>query len=120
MPVPGPLAGPESRPEAGPIPDPGPVPGPEPLPDEHEPPPEPAPGDRTRTIYLAGTIPPEVWNRLGTKIIPRLKQGSGLKVGVEFSVTVDGGSAAGLVREFRQIIDDLGLAGKIRIEENNT
>jgi hypothetical protein len=78
------------------------------------------PGDRARTICLAGTIPPEVWNRLGTKIIPRLKQDSGLKVGVEFSVTVDGGSTAGLVRELRQIIDDLGLADKIRIEENNT
>ncbi|MGQ9824615.1 MAG: hypothetical protein ACUVSK_06400 [Desulfotomaculales bacterium] len=43
-----------------------------------------------------------------------------MKVGVEFSVTVDGGSAAGLVRELRQVIDDLGLADKMRIEENNT
>ena len=121
VPVPGPPAGPESRPEAGPIPDPGsgsgPGPGPRPLPDEPEPRPEPAPGDRTRAICLAGTIPPEVWNRLGTKIIPKLKQGSDLKVGVEFSVAIDSSSAGSLVRELRQILDELGLADKVQIRE---
>ncbi len=118
--VPGPPAGPESRPESGPKPGPGsgsePGLGPEPYPDEPEPQPEPEPGARTRAICLAGTIPPEVWNRLGTKIIPRLKQGFDLKVGVEFSVTIDSSSAGSLVRELRQILDDLGLTDKVRIE----
>jgi len=36
-----------------------------------------------------GAVPPEVWNRLGTKILPKLRSGSDLKVVIEFSVTVN-------------------------------
>jgi hypothetical protein len=61
-------------------------------------------------------VPPEIWNRLGTKIIPKLKSGSNLKIGVDFSVTVDAGSARGLESDLRQILEDLGLKGKINIE----
>ena len=45
---------------------------------------EPAPGAQTRTLRLIGTVPPEIWNRLGTKIIPKLKSGADLKIGVIF------------------------------------
>jgi len=45
---------------------------------------EPAPGTQTRTLCLIGTMPPEIWNRLGTKIIPKLKSGADLKIGVIF------------------------------------
>jgi len=33
---------------------------------------------------LAGPIPSEVWNRLGMKILPKLRSGSDLKVDVDF------------------------------------
>src|SRR5712692_2040956 len=75
-------------PAAEPTPGPtgGPAPGGEPLPPELTPagPTEQA----TRTLRLVGAVPPELWNRLGTKILPKLRAGSDLKVGVEFSVTV--------------------------------
>ena len=45
---------------------------------------EPKPGIQTRTLHLIGTVPPEIWNRLGTKIIPKLKSGADLKIGVDF------------------------------------
>jgi hypothetical protein len=79
---------------------------------------EPSPGTQTRTLRLVGTVPPEIWNRLGTKIIPKLKSGSDLKIGVDFSVTVNAESARGLESDLRQIIEDLGLGSKIRIEKS--
>lgn len=42
----------------------------------------------TRKLHLSGTIPPEVWNRLGTKLLPKLRSGMDLKVGIDFSVTL--------------------------------
>jgi hypothetical protein len=65
---------------------------------------------------LVGTVPPEIWNRLGTKIIPKLKSGADLKIGVDFSVTVNAESARGIESDLRQILEDLGLKEKIQIE----
>ncbi|MGA2464000.1 MAG: DUF499 domain-containing protein [Thermodesulfobacteriota bacterium] len=79
---------------------------------------EPSPGTQTRTLRLVGTVPPEIWNRLGTKIIPKLKSGSDLKIGVDFSVTINAESARGLESDLRQIIEDLGLRDKIKIEKS--
>ncbi len=68
------------------------------------------------TIRLSGQVPPELWNRLGTKIIPKLKSGGGeFTVGVEFSLTVTSTSADGIERELKQILDDLGLGGDLKI-----
>ena len=50
--------------------------------------PEPTPGDQKATLRLVGTVPPEVWNRLGTKVLPKLRSGDDLCVGIEFSVSV--------------------------------
>ena len=75
------------------------------------------PGIQTRTLRLVGTVPPEIWNRLGTKIIPKLKAGSDLKIGVDFSVSVNAESARGLESDLRQILEDLGRKGKIQIEQ---
>ena len=73
------------------------------------------PGSQTRTLRLVGTVPSEVWNRIGTKLIPKLRSGADLKIGVEFSVTVDGTLSEHLEREIRQILEDLGLTDKIKI-----
>jgi hypothetical protein len=77
---------------------------------------EPSPGTQTRTLRLVGTVPPEIWNRLGTKIIPKLKSGTDLKIGVDFSVTVSAQSARSVESDLRQILQDLGLNEKINIE----
>lgn len=70
---------------------------------------------KTKTLRLVGDIPPEIWNRLGTKLIPKLRSGSELKIGVEFTVTIDIQTARSFEAEIEQVLQDLGLTGKIRI-----
>jgi hypothetical protein len=102
---------PQLKPGSGPEPGAGPSPEPEPAPT-----PTPTPEPQTKTLRLVGTLPPELWNRLGTKILPKLKAGADLSVGVEFSVVVNSEAAKALETELRQILDDLGLTGKFSIE----
>ncbi|MFN3483913.1 MAG: DUF499 domain-containing protein [Planctomycetota bacterium] len=84
---------------------------------EPEPGSKPLPGVQMKTIRLVGTVPPELWNRLGTKVLPKLRSGSEFRVGVELSVTVNRDVAPSLERDLRQILDDLGLADKLQIRE---
>ncbi len=63
-----------------------------------------------------GQRPPEVWNRLGTKILPKLRSGSDLKIGLDFAVTVSADAASALAIELRQILQELGLADAVKVE----
>jgi hypothetical protein len=78
--------------------------------------PEPAPALKARTFRIHGDVPPEIWNRLGTKILPKLRSGADLKIGIEFSVTVNTKLEKSFESEIRQIIDDLGLTERLKIE----
>ncbi|MDA8325934.1 MAG: DUF499 domain-containing protein, partial [Nitrospiraceae bacterium] len=69
------------------------------------------------TIHLIGTIPPELWNRFGTKVLPKLRSGADLQVGINFKITLSDGQGKNIKAELKQILDDLGLADKVRIEE---
>ncbi|MGH8575383.1 MAG: DUF499 domain-containing protein, partial [Gammaproteobacteria bacterium] len=77
---------------------------------------KPTPGFETTTLRLVGTVPPEVWNRLGTRILPKLRSGSNLRVGLDLSVTVKSESAASLSMEIREILAELGLAETVRVD----
>jgi hypothetical protein len=101
-------------------PAPPPAPSPEPFP---TPPPEPTPGGlspeptaSTQTLRLSGSVPPEVWNRLGTKILPKLRSGTDLRIGVDFSVTLPVEGAIGIANELRQVLQELGLSETVRVE----
>jgi hypothetical protein len=72
----------------------------------------------TRRIRLSGAVPPEVWNRLGTKLIPKLRGGSELTVNVDFSVTVTADQAKALVAELRQMLQELDLTERVYIEQS--
>jgi len=78
---------------------------------------EPTPGAATKTLRLVGTVPPEVWNRLGTKILPKLRAGSDLRIGLEFTVTVKADTAGNLAAELQQILQELGLGEAVRVGE---
>lgn len=96
--------------------------GPPPViekPEEREKEKKAPPGIQMRTLRLVGTVPPEIWNRFGTKIIPKLKSGTDLKIGVDFSVTVNAESAKNVESDLRQILEDLGLNTKISIEKSD-
>lgn len=110
----------KATPPPGTEPEP-PPPGPEPKPEEPtgsgpEPRPEPPLEAKSRTFRISGEVPPEIWNRLGTRVIPKLRSGSDLKIGISFSVTIDGKQAQSFEADLKQILDDLGLSGCVRIE----
>ncbi len=110
-PTPEPAAAPDvvqPSPELSPIPSPSPSPAP-----------GPAPETQTRTVRLVGTVPPELWNRLGTKILPKLRAGSDFKAGIDFTVTVDATLAKSLVSDLQQILDDLGLRDRVAIRNSS-
>jgi hypothetical protein len=73
-------------------------------------------GEEPVALRIVGDIPTEVWNRLGTKVIPKLKSGTDLKVGVDFRVKCSPGSVDTLEADLNQILNDLGLSAKVRIE----
>jgi hypothetical protein len=103
---------------------PAPEPPPQPGPPQPQPVVEPLPaspqdhpvGGETKGLRLVGAIPPEVWNRLGPKILPKLRSGTDLKVDVNFSVMVAVENADQLTAELRQILQELGLADTLRLE----
>jgi Protein of unknown function (DUF499) len=74
-----------------------------------------APEAAARILRLVGTIPPESWNRFGTKVLPKLRAGSDLRIAIDLSVRVEGKNVSAAA-EIRQALDDLGLAPDIRVE----
>ncbi len=77
----------------------------------------PSAGPTSKTLRLKGTLPPELWNRLGTRILPKLRSGKDLKIGIDFSATVEGANANELQAEIQQILDDLGLKDSVDLEQ---
>ncbi len=75
-------------------------------------------GPTTKTITLSGNIPAELWNRLGTRVLPKLRTGKNLKIGIDFSVTVEAANANGLQVELKQILTDLGLQDSVQLEQS--
>lgn len=76
---------------------------------------QPTPETSVKTLRLTGSIPSEMWNRLGTKIIPKLKSAGELQIGL-VPVNVSSDAVPNLQTELRQILDDLGLSGKVKVE----
>ena len=78
--------------------------------------PEPAVRAADTVLRLTGNVPPEVWNRLGTKLLPKLRSGTDLSVSVDLSVRVDSRSARAMEADLRQTLADLGLTDRVRVE----
>ena len=97
----------ESRPSVPTPVEPGPLPGPE-MP--------PGPAMATRTLQIRGQIPLEIWNRLGTRILPKLRSGTDVRIGIDLSVTVSKDQGSNLEKDIRQSLDDLGLGGNVSVE----
>ena len=76
----------------------------------------PPTGPTTTTLTLSGNIPAELWNRLGTRVLPKLRTGKNLKIGIDFSVTVEAANANDLQVELKQILTDLGLQDSVELE----
>ncbi|MGH7802457.1 MAG: DUF499 domain-containing protein [Thermodesulfobacteriota bacterium] len=99
-------------------PEPEPPLRPEPVPPSTpESPVGPEPWPERCTIRVTGAVPPELWNRFGTKVLPKLKAGEKLSVGIDFHVSIETSRKASLKSDLQQIVDDLGLTNEIKIED---
>jgi hypothetical protein len=119
-PVPTPMPSPESSPQTLPWPEPGPSAGPilAPGPTGATASAQGAALPHSRTLRLVGTIPPEVWNRLGTRVLPKLRTGNDLRVDVALSVSLNTELVQSMVSELRQILQDLDLENRLRIAQD--
>ena len=63
-------------------------------------------------------MPSESWNRLETKVIPKLRSGTDLKIELQCSVQVSASVAANLESEIEQALNDLGLQDVLRIQRS--
>ncbi|MGH7916654.1 MAG: hypothetical protein ACREQE_04235, partial [Candidatus Binataceae bacterium] len=71
---------------------------------------------QTRTLMMSGSIPPESWNKVGIRLIPKLRSATQPNLGVAFSLEIDAAEAEHLVRELQQALADLALADRIEIK----
>ena len=69
-------------------------------------------------LRISGTIPPELWNRIGTKLIPKLRVGDKLTIGADITVEVAQPMAESLQADIRQVLSDLNLVGQITIQRS--
>jgi len=77
---------------------------------------EPVTGTECATVKLTGTVPAELWNRLGTKIVPKLRSCDDLGIEIAISATVPADALQALEAELRQALADLGISDQIRVE----
>ncbi|MGH6924646.1 MAG: hypothetical protein ACRED5_12990 [Propylenella sp.] len=74
---------------------------------------------QSATLRITGTIPPEVWNRLGTRLIPKLRSavadGADLRIEVEFIVVLRPGTS-NVRGDVAQALEDLGLKDVLRLD----
>ncbi len=110
------VAPPEFGTDPEPAPDPESVPGQEPAP-EPRPDPDLEPSASKRALRIHGEVPAELWNRLGTKLLPKLRSGADLKVGIDLRVTVDGAVVKSLCADLHQALADLGIEGMVEISD---
>ena len=97
---------------------PTPVPAPAGVPGGPTPPIAPKPPPRPTQLHLAGIVPPESWNRLGTRLLPKLRSGDALTVNIALSLSVGSTQADSMEAEIEQILKDLNLDGKVRVERS--
>ena len=87
-----------------------------PPPDSAPPPPALKDQDAApRRLSLEAAVPSELWNKLGTKILPRVRSGPELRIGVSVSVMVPADAAEALAEELRQALRELGLSATVNV-----
>lgn len=69
-----------------------------------------------KTVHITGAVPPEIWNRLGTRLLPKLRSGSDLRLGLDLTVDLDAEQIQSFHAELRQVLQDMNLEDMLRIE----
>ncbi len=77
---------------------------------------EPATSHGTRILTVTGTIPPELWNKVGLRLIPKMRSNAQLTLRINFVLELDSAQAENLVREIQQELANLGLTAQINVD----
>lgn len=80
----------------------------------------PTPDTAPDLLRITGTLPPELWNRLGTKLIPKLRAGDTLTVGVNLTVKLAQPLAESLQADVQQVLSDLNLNDRLTIHRSRS
>ncbi len=67
-------------------------------------------------VVVSGTMPPEQWNRLGTRLLPKMRAAGNVTSAVRLAVEVDPGRASALSTDLKQTIEELGLSASLHVE----
>ena len=110
-------------PKVEPTPEPGPIWD---LPTPPQPEPNPVPGgDQPRpevpqkaTLRLMGTVPMELWNSIGIRVLPKLKVGEEMNLSVNLSVQIDSDRFQSLEQEVKQALADLNLGDQVSMSRD--
>ncbi|MEM3207190.1 MAG: AAA family ATPase, partial [Halobacteria archaeon] len=62
-------------------------------------------------LHVRVEVPPEVWNRLGSKLLPKLRTGQNLSLSLTAALDVSSADRARLEQEIRRILQEMGLGG---------
>jgi len=60
-------------------------------------------------------MPPEQWNRLGIRLIPRLRAAGRLAASITLCCEIEAPASPELTAELERTLQDLGLADRLRI-----
>jgi hypothetical protein len=71
--------------------------------------------DAIAVFAIEGTLPPEIWNKLGIRLIPTLKKGQGLTLTLSVAAETPVADREHFERELRRALTELSL-GHWRVE----
>jgi hypothetical protein len=60
-------------------------------------------------LHITGAVPPELWNKIGTRLIPKLRSRKQLELTVAASLELPSADEEILKKEVKQILSELGL-----------
>ena len=73
-------------------------------------------GEEVHILTLSGAIPPELWNKVGIRIIPKLRSAQAEPhLAVSFDLEIKGDQAAHLLHDLKQALVDLGLSAQVAV-----
>jgi hypothetical protein len=70
-------------------------------------------------LRVSGTIPAELWQRVGTKLIPKLRAGDGTTIRIEMKATFKAELASSAHMELQQTVNDLGVAATVVVSNDD-
>ncbi len=73
-------------------------------------------GNGVKTLRLSGNLPALSWCPLGTQVLSRLGNGTGVRISIDISANVDPQQSERLRGDLLQILEEIGLSDSLHLE----